>query len=148
MKNLLVLILFSLAFSNASFSQQRETSELIPGLWIIDMELQKEALLLENKEQYQGLEDPQKERLMMTLSSRTYYFDKDGTFESSWVSGGGSSKVKGLWELDGKDVLTLDIKSVNPIQYRVEFLKERIALHPIAASESIVETIYLTQLDK
>ncbi|WP_113922695.1 hypothetical protein [Cognataquiflexum aquatile] len=147
MKNLMGLLIIAFGLFNTAYGQERDSEALINGLWRIDMEKQKESLSIDTNNRYQILEENQKESLLMTLASRIYFFDKDGSFESSWASEGGPSRIQGLWEFDGKEILTLDIKSVKPLQYRVEFLKKGFALHPTWASESVVETIYLIQID-
>lgn len=142
-----LLLFLSLAwdFSNA---QGLDVKDPLQGTWRIQMDIQKAALMTDRSAKYDSLEDFQKESLMLTLSSRVYHFGENGFFESTWVSGGSSMRVQGLWEFDGLETLSIDVKSGRNMQYRVEFLKEGIALHPLKKRESVNESIYLTRLGK
>lgn len=99
MKILKLILFFSLVILSSILSEVNG-QVITPGVWKLDRSSVETDLRAKDKETLSKLPDQKRIEVIEELSSRTFSFFKDGSFQAEWTSRGRQEKLVGKWHVE------------------------------------------------
>ncbi len=127
---------------------QTMDSTSFTGLWVLDTSEQVSRSLAKERNSMETLTENHREGLIETMKSRVYIFHEDGSFESSWVTGGDTRVVYGEWEMDKDEVLHIRLNNKSGFSYNIQLDPVHFILSPKVKSEEVIQPLYLKRIDR